>query len=167
MVPGPGLELACPAPTNLHDVRHWLLLALLLAMALVEKVLRPELPLTSFLFGIALMPTLIWRRSKPLRMVLIAFVATGIASATEIVTGGDFPVPHTSVFMLLLPFALVRWGTGRDVTIGLPIVLTSASLASPSPSQPGPGSRLRTRGGRRCREDPERATTILRSTRFG
>jgi signal transduction histidine kinase len=97
-------------------------------MALVEKALRPELPLTSFLFGIALMPTLIWRRSKPLLMVLIAFVATGIVSAAEIVTGGDIPVPHTSVFMLLLPFALIRWGTGRDVAIGLPIVLTSASL---------------------------------------
>lgn len=105
------------------------MLAALVVIALLEWAARPELPALSLLFGIALMPTVLWRRTRPLQMVVIAFGATSAVTLAGIVIGSDLPALHTCAFMLLLPYALLRWEAGRKITLGLSIVLASASLS--------------------------------------
>jgi len=106
------------------------LLAVLVAIGLVEGAARPELSWSSasLIVGIALMPTVLWRRSRPLMMVSIAFGAMAALSLARLVTGHQLPPLHTGIFLLLLPYALFRWGAGREVMIGSLVILADASF---------------------------------------
>ncbi|WP_113702773.1 sensor histidine kinase [Nonomuraea lactucae] len=105
--------------------RDWALVALLVPIALLEGVLRPDLPwrAVSVLLAAGLAPTLLWRRTRPLLMVAVAFGVTGLA---QLLMGGDAPETHTLVYLLLLPYSLFRWGSGREAVLGLAIVLARA-----------------------------------------
>ena len=40
--------------------------------------------------------------------------------------GGTRPVGlYTSIYVLLLPYALFRWGSGREVVLGLAVMLVA------------------------------------------
>lgn len=108
----------------------WRLLAALAAVALLEVALRDDLYLNSvsFMLGLALMPTVLWHRSHPLLMTGVAFTATGVFEAAGLVTERDMPDLHAQAFLLIFPYALFRWGSGREALIGLPIILGSAIL---------------------------------------
>ncbi|WP_248965672.1 sensor histidine kinase [Sphaerisporangium perillae] len=97
-------------------------MGVLVPAAVLEGVLRPDLPwrVFSVILAAGLVPTLLWRRSRPLLMVAIAFGATSLA---PFLLGGDSPDMHTMAYMLLLPYSLFRWGSGREAVIGLPILL--------------------------------------------
>jgi len=101
--------------------RDWVLVALLVPTAIVEGVLRPDLPARVFAVAVtvALVPALLWRRTLPLRMLAIAFVSCGLAA---VIVGGDLDL-NTLVFVLLFLYALYRWGSGREIVIGSGIVL--------------------------------------------
>lgn len=92
--------------------------------------MRDELYLSSvsFVLGLTLIPTVLWRRSHPLLMTGIAFAATGAFEAAGLVTDRDVPDLHAQAFLLILPYALFRWGSGREALLGLPIILGSATL---------------------------------------
>ncbi|WP_437314200.1 sensor histidine kinase [Sorangium sp. So ce385] len=108
----------------------WALLGALVAIGLVELAVRLDRSWASasLLVGFALTPTVLWRRSRPLLMVVIAFGASTAMALTRLSIGGDLPRLHTTAFLLLLPYSLLRWGAGRDVMAGSPIILLSASL---------------------------------------
>lgn len=108
----------------------WKLFAGLVAVALFEVVLRDDVELgsVSFILGLVLMPTVLWRRSHPLLVTGIVFAATGVFEGTGLVTGQDLPDLHALAFVLILPYALFRWGSGREALLGLPIFLGSATL---------------------------------------
>lgn len=114
-------------PRNISD---WRLLAAMVAVVLLEVAVRDELEFTlaSALLGLALMPSVLWRRSHPLLMTGIVFVATGVFEGVGLVMERDEPDLHAQAFMLILPYALFRWGSGREAIIGLPIILGSATL---------------------------------------
>jgi signal transduction histidine kinase len=109
--------------------RDWALLALLVPAAVLEGVLRPDLPwrITSVVVAVALTPTLLWRRTRPLLMVAIAF---GTCIAVPLVTGGDAMKNNVLVFLILLPYALFRWGSGREAGIGAAIMMGKIALAT-------------------------------------
>jgi signal transduction histidine kinase len=103
------------------------LVGVLVTAAVLEGVLRPDLPwrAASVAVTVGLLPTLLWRRTKPLPMVTIAFVTCGL---TPLVTGGELQT-YTSVYALLLPYALFRWGSGREAVTGSAIMLGETSLS--------------------------------------
>ena len=35
---------------------------------------------------------------------------------------------YTMIFILLLPYALLRWGSGREIVVGLPIIVVAYAL---------------------------------------
>ncbi len=120
-----------PRPATVpRSISDWRLFAGLVAIALFEVVLRADLELTSvsFVLGLALMPTVLWRRSHPLLVTGIAWAAAATFEGAKLVTGLDLPDLHALAFMLLLPYALFRWGSGREALLGLPIFLGSAAL---------------------------------------
>jgi signal transduction histidine kinase len=99
----------------------------------LETILRPDLPwrAISLILALGLAPTLLWRRTQPLPMVAIAFVTMGLAL---FLTGGDQPELYTLAYLLILPYSLFRWGSGRAAVIGAAIILAKICLSTVSDS---------------------------------
>lgn len=95
--------------------RDWVLVALVTAAILAEAVLTPANPV----FALAAVPTLLWRRTRPLLMTVIAF---GVCAALP---GHDF---NAGVFVVLLPYALFRWGSGREILAGSAVLVARLAL---------------------------------------
>ncbi|MGX7826192.1 sensor histidine kinase [Actinokineospora sp. 24-640] len=117
---------AQPPPRMWWD---WVLVAALIPLAVVEGVTKTDLPYRGYsiviVAGLAL--TLLWRRSSPLVMVAVAF---GVMAVSSVVLGREFPDQEVTVYVLLLPFALFRWGSGRDAVLGAAIMLGKVGLSA-------------------------------------
>ncbi|MFC6018577.1 sensor histidine kinase [Plantactinospora solaniradicis] len=107
--------------------RDWALVAVLVPVAVLEGVLRPDVPwrVLSVIVAVGLVPTLLWRRTRPLPMVAIAFGTCGLAA---LVVGADVQL-DVMVYLLLLAYSLFRWGSGRDVVLGSAIILARMGLS--------------------------------------
>ena len=108
--------------------RDWVLVAVLPLVAVFEAAVRPDdVPWRWLWVGVlvALVPTLLWRRTHPLLMLAIAF---GVGSIFSVVTGGD-PQLVTTAYFLLLVYAVVRWGSGRAMVAAGAILLASSALS--------------------------------------
>jgi signal transduction histidine kinase len=110
-----------------RGLRDWALVALVIAATLVEGVVRPDLPARwlSVVLTILLVPTLLWRRSHPLWTVVVAFVGCNV---TELAVGSAMD-QYSLVFILVLPFALYRWGAGREAVLGSAVVVAKILLS--------------------------------------
>ncbi len=100
----------------------------LVPAAALEAALRPDLPWRVLwavvLVGLA--PALLWRRTRPLLVVALAFGVTGLV---PLLTGGAREEPYTAAFLLILVYSVVRWGSGREAVIGLAVVTGGAGLS--------------------------------------
>lgn len=105
--------------------RDWVLLVVVATLAAVEGIVRTDLtqPVVSVLGVVAIAPTVLWRRTRPLFMLVLAVVLT---TPLEFVLPD--PVLYTSVFVVVLVYALYRWGSGRDLVLGSGILLGSLGL---------------------------------------
>ena len=108
--------------------RDWALVGVLVPAAALEMALRPDLPWRGLwaVVVIGLAPTLLWRRTRPLMVLAIAFAVTGLV---PLLTGGDRVEPYTTAFVLVLVYSVVRWGSGREAVVGLTLVVGSACLS--------------------------------------
>ncbi|RNL74401.1 sensor histidine kinase [Streptomyces sp. I6] len=109
------------------------LVGVLVPVAVLEGVLRPDVPwrALSLVLGVGLIATLLWRRSRPLLMVLIAFGTLLLSQVWALVLGGGQPGLNTMAYVLLLPYALFRWGSKREAMLGLPVILVPAVISVP------------------------------------
>lgn len=110
---------AVPTPPA-HVWRDWLVVGGLAPLIVVEAALRPEVP-ARWVWAVvlvALLPTLLWRRSRPFTMLAIAFAVT---STVGLFVGGD-PQLYTTAYVLVLLYALMRWGSGRAMAGGAAVV---------------------------------------------
>ncbi|MEF3402356.1 sensor histidine kinase [Agromyces sp. CCNWLW203] len=107
--------------------RDWVLVAVIPPLVLIEAALRTEMA-WRWLWAvvlIALVPTLLWRRTRPMLMLVIAFGTGGVVGAA---TGGD-PQFVTTAYMLLLVYAAFRWGDGRARIVGAALLVASTTLS--------------------------------------
>ncbi len=104
---------------------RWLVAAVV-ATAIVEGVVRWDSLLwgpLAMVFAVTLAITLLWRRTRPLTVVVIAFAAITVMNVVVLITSDpDFGL-YTMAFILLLPYALLRWASGREIIIGLGFIL--------------------------------------------
>ncbi|WP_433599822.1 sensor histidine kinase [Nocardia sp. CA-135953] len=116
-----------PRPPDPPRRMWWdrVLVGVFVGLVVLEGLVRPNLPhrVLWMAVAVAIMPTLLWRRTKPLEVVTFAFVAS---AAGTVLAGGEQSGLRSLVVMLLLPLALVRWGSGREVLLGSVVVLVSA-----------------------------------------
>ncbi|AGM05904.1 sensor histidine kinase [Amycolatopsis keratiniphila] len=108
--------------------RDWMLVGALMVAALLEGVLRDDVAWRPFatIVAVGLVPVLLWRRTHPLACVVVAFgtaMALGLASLLRPSVGLD-----TMIYVLVLVYALVRWGSGREMVIGLAVVAVAAGI---------------------------------------
>jgi signal transduction histidine kinase len=116
--------------------RDWVLVAVLAPAVVLEGILRPGLPLRplSVAVTLALVPALLWRRTRPLLVVALVFVVVGVLLVG---TAGKVPQMYSGACVLALPYALFRWGSGRDAVIGAAIVLLKVgATALPGVTRP-------------------------------
>ncbi|TDD63439.1 sensor histidine kinase [Kribbella antibiotica] len=107
--------------------RDWALIALLLPTAILEGVLREDVVWrpVAIVIAVGSILALLWRRTHPLAVSAVVF---GVAIASSLASLiGDLPVIglNTMIAVILLPYALLRWGSGREIGIGLGIYVVA------------------------------------------
>ena len=121
---------AADAPERVS--RDWVLVGVLMVTALLEGVLRDDVAWRPFatIVAVGLAPVLLWRRTRPLACVVVAF-GTAMALGLASLAGGVPSVGlNTMIYLLVLVYALVRWGSGREIVIGLAVVLVAAAIGT-------------------------------------
>ena len=117
---------AAPPPPR-RVWRDWVLLGAIVVLAVVEGILRTDLgpPVVSVTTVLAIAPTVLWRRTRPLVMLV-----TAIAVATPVQLLLPDSVLNTSAFVLILVYALFRWGSGRELLLGSALLLAVLGVSS-------------------------------------
>jgi signal transduction histidine kinase len=105
--------------------RDWVLVGLLLPTAILEGIFRESLTWrpVAVVLAVGVVCALLWRRTHPLAVVAVSFGAGIVASIGSLVTSGNPVGLFTMACLLLLPYSLVRWGSGREMGIGMVIIL--------------------------------------------
>lgn len=111
--------------------RDWALLAAVTVLAVLEGLLREDLPhpVVSVVLTVGLAPLLLWRRTHPLAVVAATFGTVALVDLVLVVAGATVLDVYTMLYVLLLPYALVRWGSGREAVTGLAVILAPATIA--------------------------------------
>jgi signal transduction histidine kinase len=104
--------------------RDWALVSALVPVVVLEGAFREDLVwrALSMAVALALLPTLLWRRTHPLQSVAAAFGLLAVVEVASLILGDDWRGLDATVFVILLVYALFRWGSGRDAVIGLAIL---------------------------------------------
>lgn len=110
--------------------RDWLLVAVLLPTTVLEGILRPDLVWrpVALVVGVGLVFTLLWRRTHPLAMVVLGFGTWIVVGLLSLVAADGSVGLYASACVLLLAYALFRWGSGREWITGLAVMLVSAGV---------------------------------------
>ena len=121
---------SAPAPAEAPGPlrRDWVLVGVCLLAVLVENLVRTDIvwrpAATVLAVGVALL--LPWRRIRPFAVGCAALGAIVVVQVAGVVAGVDEPIGlSSSVYVLLVIYALYRWGAGREVVLvsGLVVVI--------------------------------------------
>jgi signal transduction histidine kinase len=117
-----------PAPDPPARVwRDWLLLAVIAVSTVLETIFREDLVWrpAGLVVCVGLSVTLLWRRTLPLIMTAIAFGGnTLLDTAARLFADEPTAILFTTAYLLLFPYSLLRWGSGRDAAIGMGLILS-------------------------------------------
>jgi signal transduction histidine kinase len=89
--------------------------------------------------SLALVPfaavALLWRRTHPAGAVLLVFGATLVANIASLVAGVVWDGLYAMAVVLIVLYALARWGSGREIMVGsaLLVVLTVVDILGNDP----------------------------------
>lgn len=110
--------------------RDWVLVGLLVPAAVLETVQRQDVTwkAASTVVAVVTVLALLWRRTHPLAVAVVVFGGLAVVDAAALVAGAGEWGLYTSVCILLVPYALVRWGSGREVVLGLAVVVVALAL---------------------------------------
>lgn len=109
----------------------WALVGVLVPIGVLEAVFRSgiEMRPAALVLGVAPVLTLLWRRTHPLPMVIIAY---GVHAAVEFIpifgNHHDTTGLFITAFVLLLPYSLLRWGSGQEAVVGIVFILGSHGI---------------------------------------
>ncbi len=95
--------------------RDWALVAVIVVTAVPEAILRDDLPwpALSLLSCVAIGVSLLWRRTHPLATTALAFATASLLGvAGAVADTPSTPGLYSMAFVLVLPYALVRWASG-------------------------------------------------------
>ncbi len=129
-------EPRAPAPPA-RVWRDWALVAVLAPAALLEGVLREDVAWrgVAIVLCLAVVMLLPWRRTHPLAVVAAAFGSVSVVGVVAFFGAGEPVGLDTTASVVLLPYSLFRWGSGREAGIGLAIILVAdvVGIAGDSP----------------------------------
>lgn len=113
-----------PRPARLPWWDRWLAVALVVA-APVEVLARDEVPWPVWTAALAMVcgASVAWRTRHPLAMLVVGFGAQTLAGVVPALAGADYGVPTMTACVLLLPYSLGRYGSGRAVLAGAVVLM--------------------------------------------
>ncbi len=116
-----GAPRAVPPPPR-RVWRDGALVAVVALMAIAESILRTDLPhpLLSVVAVLAVLPTVLWRRVQPLWMLAIVLAPVDLVLPTSLLYAG--------MFVLVMVYALFRWGSGRELIVGSALLALTLGL---------------------------------------
>ncbi|MCD0445389.1 histidine kinase [Glycomyces sp. A-F 0318] len=102
------------------------------AVSAVEGALRPDLvwPPATVLATVAILPVLLWRRTRPLLGVAAMTAATSALALAHALAGADPDALVTTFVFLAMPYTLFRWGSGRDRIAGAAVLAAGLLFTS-------------------------------------
>jgi signal transduction histidine kinase len=105
--------------------RDWALVAAVVVAGVLEAILHGDLVWrpVALVFGVAPVVALPWRRTHPLLVTAVVFGTVTLGDVVTRVGAGEPMEMYAVGYVLLLPYALFRWGSGREAVIGMAIVL--------------------------------------------
>ena len=125
-----------PAHAPSRVWRDWALVALVVSWSVVETLLGQDRRLAFIpgefnlawrpivlTVGVVIALTLLWRRTHPLGAVAAAFGTLTAVDVARILSADDTGLLSSTAAAVLLPYALFRWGAGREAAIGLGLIL--------------------------------------------
>ena len=103
----------------------WVLLVLLVPVGVLEVILRSDLswPVIAFILGVPSIFASLWRRTRPLTVVVIVFACHGASEAVTLFGAQHSAMLFTTAWLLILPYSLFRWGSGRECILGLAVMM--------------------------------------------
>ncbi|WP_225802554.1 histidine kinase [Streptomyces sp. NK15101] len=111
--------------------RDWALLAAGLAGVALEATLREDVvwrpAAVVFAVWLCLLP--LWRRTRPLAMVTLAFGSVILLQVASLLAAPREPVGlDIGAVVLVLVYALPRWGSGREIVLGGAVILAAFAV---------------------------------------
>jgi signal transduction histidine kinase len=107
------------------------MVAVLVPTAVLEGILRTDVAWrpVALVLAVALVFPLLWRRTHPLAVVAVLFGAVIVLNLATLIDGPAASVGlNTMIYVVLVPYALLRWGSGREVMIGLSVIVVAGVL---------------------------------------
>ena len=106
-------------------------MALLVPTAVVEGVLRDDVTWRPIALPLAVgvVVASLWRRTHPLGVVAGVFGTVIVLDTVALFGPAESIGLYTMAVLLLLPYSLLRWGSGREITIGLGFILATLALS--------------------------------------
>jgi signal transduction histidine kinase len=119
--------------------RDWALLAATLVGVVLEATLRDDVvwrPVAVAL-GVWLAVLTLWRRTRPLAMITLAFGAIILLQVATVLADPSEPVGlYSGLVVLALVYALPRWGSGREIVLGGVVILAGFSVSAATDDTP-------------------------------
>ena len=119
--------------------RDWALLAVTLAGVVLEATLRDDVVWrpVAVVLGVWLAVLTLWRRTHPLAMITLAFGAIILLQVATVVADPPEPVGlYSGMVVLVLVYALPRWGSGREVVLGGVVILAGFGVSAATDDTP-------------------------------
>jgi signal transduction histidine kinase len=119
--------------------RDWALLAVTLGGVVLEATLRDDVVWrpVAVVLGVWLAVLPLWRRTRPLAMITLAFGAIILVQVATVVADPPEPVGlYSGLVVLVLVYALPRWGSGREVVLGGVVVLAGFGVSAATDDTP-------------------------------
>lgn len=105
--------------------RDRVLVAALLTAGLLEAILRADVVWPGVVVVAVVAPAVFlpWRRSHPVLVTAAVFGSIALGDAALLLGPGEASELYTALYVLLLPYALFRWGSGVEAATGVALVL--------------------------------------------
>lgn len=115
-----------PAPLR----RDWMLVAAVMATGLLESILRHDAAWHAVALIALVAPAIClpWRRTNPVLVTAVVFGSFLLGDLVALLATGEPTELYTAAYVLLIPYALFRWGSGVQLATGTAIVLASQLL---------------------------------------
>ncbi len=104
-----------------------MLVAALFGATAVELTLRDDIgwkPGAALLVAL-LAVAVLWRRTCPLKSTALAFLSIVVLDGVSRLITGEMIDLYSTVIVLVIPYALVRWASGRDAMFGFGLIIAA------------------------------------------